>query len=172
MQHFNNINFERQGNTDNDLRLESNEEVCQAIHDISVTALRSIKIFSPDLEYHLYNDEQFRQNILKFARGNRYAQIQILVADITTAVHHGHQLLRLAQQLTTAMQIRLTPEDYIETGLSFMLVDQSDFIFKPASSNPFAIHSNCKNRINKLLEFFTPAWEQAVLAPQSQQFHI
>jgi len=172
MQHFNTLNFERQGNTENDLFLENTEEVCKAIIKLSENALRSIKIFTPDLEHLLYNNEHFRQNILNFTRGNRHAQVQILVSDISFSVQRGHRLIRLAQQLSSAMQVKITPKDYTETSISFMQVDQSGFLFKADSSRPQAIQCCCKVRSNKLLEFFTPAWEQAELATQTQQFHI
>jgi len=172
MQHFNTLNFEHQGNTENDLHLQSTEEVGEAIINLSASALRSIKIFTPDLEHTLYDTNIFRESLLNFARGNRHAQVQVLVSDISFSVQRGHRLLRLAQQLTTAMKIKITPEDYLDTNISFIQVDQTGFIFKKDSTKPHAIYSNCKNRSNKLLEFFTPAWEQAEQAPQSQQIHI
>jgi len=169
---FNTTNFERQGNKKNDLHLESNEETCEAIVNLSENTLRSLKIFTPDLEHKLYDNEKFVQNILNFVRGNRHAQVQVLVSDISHSIKYGHRLLRLSQQLTSAMQIRITPEEYRETTISFIQLDQSNFIFKPDSSNQYAIQSNCKSRSNSLLEFFTPAWDQAQKSPQSQIFHI
>jgi len=172
MQHFDTLNFERQGNTENDLHLQSTEEVSEALINLSTSALRSIKIFTPDLEHMLYDTDAFKESLLNFARGNRHAQVQILVSDISFSVQRGHRLIRLAQQLTSAMQIKITPEDYTDTKMSFIQVDQSDFLFKADSSKQQAIQCNCKNRSNKLLEFFTPAWEQAELAPHTQQYHI
>ena len=169
---FNSTNFERQGNTDNDVQLENTEEVCNAIIKLSSSALRSIKIFTPDLEYKLYDNETFRETLLNFARGNRHANIQILVNDISFAVQRGHQLIRLAQKLSSAMKIKITPEEYTDTTIAFIQIDQSDFIFKTNSANPHALQCSCKNRTDKLLEYFTPAWEQAEIAPQSKQFHI
>ncbi|MCW9048305.1 MAG: hypothetical protein OQK46_09540 [Gammaproteobacteria bacterium] len=169
---FNTTDFERQGNIENDLLFESNEETCKAILTLSENTLRSLKIFTPDLEHKLYDNDQFIKNILSFVRGNRHAQVQILVSDISHSIKYGHRLLRLAQQLSSAMQIRITPEEYKETTISFIQLDQSNFIFKPDSSKQLAIQANCKNRSNSLLEFFTPAWDQAEKSPQSQIFHI
>ena len=169
---FNTKDFEQQGTPDKDIRLHDTQEVTKAIIKLSESALKSIKIFTPDLEHKLYDNDNFRETLLNFARGNRHANIQILVADISHAVQHGHQLIRLAQKISTAMQIKITPEEYTETNISFILIDQSDFIFKSNSNNVNAIQCNCKNRANKLLEYFTPAWNQAETTPHSQQFHI
>ena len=164
--------FEREGNTQNDILLDNNNDVRDSINALTESALRTIKIFTPDLQRDLYDNDIFRENLLSFVRGNRHANIQILVTDSSFAIHQGHRLIRLAQQLTTAMQIRITPEDYQETSMAFMLVDHSDFIFKPNSTASSTLSSSCKHRGSKLLEFFTPAWEHAQIDPQIRQVSI
>lgn len=170
---FDITNFERQGNTVNDIHLDNIDDIGKFVIQLSATALRTVKIFTPNLEREIYDNEYFRNNLLKFARGNRHAQIQILVNDLSSAIHNGHQLIRLAQQLPSAMQIKTTPEDYQDTSMAFILVDQSGFVFKPDRNAQNAIYNtDCKHRANKLLEFFTPAWEQAEQDPHSRQFRI
>ncbi len=169
---FNTTSFVRQGNTENDIQLSSTDEISESVIHLSTTALRSIKIFTPDLEHKLYDNELFRQTLLSFCRGNRHAQIQILAADTSSAIHYGHQLIRLTQQLTSSMQIRNTPEEYQSTGISFLLIDRSSFIFKADSTKNTALESDCKHRTNRLVEFFTPAWEQAMQDPQTQRLRL
>jgi len=165
-------NFEREGNTQNDILLDNSNDVREAANTLIESALRSIKIFTPDLQRDIFDNDAFRESLLKFVRGNRHAQIHILVNDSSHAIHHGHRLIRLAQQLTTAMQIRNTPEDYQETSMAFMLIDHSDFVYKPNYSSSNALLSSCKHRGNKLLEFFTPAWEHAQVDPQIRSISI
>ena len=169
---FDVASFERQGNTEHDIHFDNSEGVSNAICQIADSALRTIKIFTPNLEKDLYDNECFREVLLKFARGNRQAQIQILATDTTTAIHHGHRLIPLAQQIPSSMEIRNTPEDYQDTSISFILIDQSSFIFKPDHASKDAIQSECKHRANKLQEFFTPAWEQAEQDPHTRRFSI
>ncbi len=158
---FDFTNFERQGNIDNDIQLNGIDEIKTAILKKSADSLRSLKIYTPDLEHVYYSTEEFRQNLLGFTRGNRHAQIQILVDDLSKALEYGHLLIPLAQQLTSAMTIKNTPDDYLGTNISFIVFDQKEFIFKPDRHHQYAIASECSNRATKLLEFFTPAWEQA-----------
>ena len=158
---FDFTNFERKGNTENDIRLNSAEEISDAVINATENTLKTIKIFTPDLEAVIYNNDEFRQQLLSFTRGNRHAQIQILVDDISTALHCGHKLIGLAQQLSSTVKIKDTPIDYQGTHISFILLDQGVFIFKPDITTHTAIFSKCKNRSNKLHEFFTSAWEQA-----------
>jgi len=169
---FNTSNFERQGNTENDIHLDNIDDIRKSVNQLATTALRTIKIFTPDLEHETYNNDIFQKALMNLIRGNRHAQIQILVSDSSAAIHHGHRLISLARQLTSAMQIRNTPEDYQYTHMTFILVDQSGFVFKPDGAVQNAIVSNCKYRSNKLQEFFTPAWEQAEQDPQVREVQI
>lgn len=165
-------NFERQGNIENDIQLNGAEEIRESVVDLSDNTLRSIKIFTPDLEHSIYNHDLVRECLISFTRGNRHAQIQILADDLTSAMHNGHRLIQLSQKLTSAMIIKSTPDDYKHNSISFILFDQTTFIFKPDASSHNAIQSNCKHRANKLLEFFTPAWEQAQQDIQTRRITI
>jgi len=169
---FDSTNFENKGNTDNDIHLNNAEDVCESIINLSSTALRNIKIFTPDLEQQLYNCDYFRKNILNFVRGNRHAQIQVLVSNSELAVKQGHQLIRLSQQLTSAITIKITPEEYQHPNISFMLIDQKYFIFKPNYAQPNALNSSCKFRADKLNDFFILSWEQAKKDPCTLNLHL
>ena len=158
---FDFTNFERKGNIENDIKLSSAEEISDTVIELTKNTLRSIKIYTPDLEAEIYNNDKFRQQLLAFTRGNRHAQIQILVDDISTALQSGHQLIGLAQQLSSIIIIKDTPIDYQATKISFILFDQGAFIFKPDITSHTAILSKCINRSNKLHDFFTLTYEHA-----------
>ena len=158
---FDFTNFERKGNIDNDIQLSSAQEISEAVIQATENTLRTIKIFTPDLEAEIYNNDELRKKLLAFTQGNRHAQIHILVDDISTALQSGHKLIGLAQQLSSIVIIKDTPVDYQGTHISFILFDQAGFIFKPDNTSHSAISSVCKNRSNKLHEFFKSAWEQA-----------
>ncbi len=169
---FNITDFNRQQNAETDLQLNDDEVICKAIINATTTPLKSIKIFTPDFESALYNNDFFRENLIGLIKGNRHAQVNILVKDLSLASHQGHKILQLAQKLTSTIQIKTTPEEYKEITCSFILIDQQHFIFKNDSSRQSAIHAHCKNRADKLLEFYIPAWEQAALAVESKQVYI
>lgn len=158
---FDFTNFERKGNTENDIQLSSAKEISAAVIQATENTLRTIKIFTPDLEAEVYNNDGFRKQLLAFTQGNRHAQIQILVDDISNALQSGHKLIGLAQQLSSIVTIKDTPVDYQGTHISFVLFDQAGFIFKPDCTSYSAISSICKNRSNKLHQFFAFAWDQA-----------
>lgn len=165
-------NFERQGNIENDIRLESADEITQAVLEQTANTLLTIKIFSHDLEKDIYNNDAFRTALLKLAQGNRQAAVQIMVNDISTALHEGHQLINLAQQASSVLTIKDTPADYQGLNVSFILFDKGRFIFKPDKNVNLAIQSSCKSRANKLTEFFNSAWEYAEQNPHSKRLSI
>lgn len=168
MKIFNTSNFLIQGNIENDEALESVEDSAKKVISLANSALRSIKIFTAELQPSLYNRETIKKCFLNFLRGNRHAQIQILISDSTLALQCGHHLIHLAQELPSKVEIRITPEDYRNTGMSFLLLDNRGFIYQADQ----AIYSTCKYRANKLLDFFTPAWEQAEQDPQTRRVRI
>jgi len=169
---INTTNFERQGNIENDISIDNIEQTREEILKITKTALRSIKIFTPNLERDLYNNNDFREALLNFCRGNRHAKIQLLSADTSHGVQYGHQLIRLAKKITSSMQIRNTPEEYQEEKISFILIDKSDFIFKQDYTKQYALKSDCKSRAIKLYEIFTTIWEQAEQDPQTKTINF
>jgi len=169
---FDFTNFERKGNTESDIQLSSAQAISEAVIQATESALRTIKIFTSDLEAEIYNNDEFRQQLLAFTRGNRHAQIQILVDDISNALQSGHKLIGLAQQLSSIVIIKDTPVDFQSTNISFILFDQSGFIFRSDKNSLSAISSSCKNRSNKLHEFFISAWDHAKQNPHTKRLNI
>ena len=140
---------------------------------MSKQALRKIQIFTPDLEANIYDNDDFKKNLLTMVRGNRYAQIQILACETTSATHRGHSLIRLAHELTSSIEIRIATEEYQQRSIAFMLVDNKGFVFRPDIKNNIGIYNqDCKYRSKILSEIFTFAWTHAELDPLSRRLSI
>ncbi|MCW8853328.1 MAG: hypothetical protein OQK72_01395 [Gammaproteobacteria bacterium] len=165
--------FERTGNTEQDIHFTDLNETREAVNQITQQALKTIQIFTPDLEAAIYDNEEFSKNLLAMVRGNRYAQIQILAFETTSANSRGHALLRLAHELTSTIEIKIPAEEYQETSIAFMLVDKKGFVFRPDTKEYDGIYNpDCKYRSQKLSEIFTAAWEHAEPDPQSRRLNI
>jgi len=94
------------------------------------------------------------------------------MSDISQALQQSHPLILLAQKLTTTIKIKTVSEEYKEINCSFILFDQSHFIFKRDYLRQTAFQANNKNRADKLLDFFNMAWEQAQLEIDAKQIFI
>ena len=154
--------FERQGQIENDVAFHNLEEAIAQLHQATADIHRSVQIYSPDLEPALYNNSTFIDNLLNMARGNRHARIQALVMDTSAAIKRGHGLLRLAQTLTSTIDIRIPSEEYQDDNLAFILIDRTRFLYRTDIKKFQGIYNpDCKVRANKLSEIFTLAWEHA-----------
>jgi len=169
---FNSSGFERLQKTKDYQKFENNDDARNIIIGEINNALRQIIIFTPDLEADLYDKDSIREGLLKFCRGNRNAQTQILTGDTSEAIHYGHQLIRLAQQLSSSMQIRIAGDEYKNTGISFIVIDQKSFLFKPDITKHHSFGDHCKYQSAQLLDFFIPAWNQAIQDPQTKRLNI
>ena len=165
--------FERIGNTEQDIHFTDLNGTREAVNAITQQALKTIQIFTPDLEATIYDNEEFSKNLLAMVRGNRHAQIQILAFETTSATSRGHALLRLAHELTSTIEIRIPAEEYQQTTIAFMLVDKKGLVFRPDTKEYDGIYNpDCKYRSQKLSEIFTAAWEHAERDLQTRRLNI
>ena len=151
----------RHGNTELDQPLDSLPDIQAAILEATGNTLRSIRINTPNLESDLYDYNPFISALTGFVRGNRHASIQILVKNSADAVKRGHGLIRLAQRLTSSIEIRTPTSEENFTHSSFIIFDNASFLYRNIGSHTAVYNNQCKQRATKLLEIFTPAWEQA-----------
>jgi len=173
MSNFGLENFERTGNIEQDSHFTELDSARYFINQLCQQTLKIIRIFTPDLEAALYDNEEFTKNLLNMVRGNRHAKIQILTLETASASRRGHALLRLAHELTSTIEIRIPTEEYQQTGVAFMLSDTSGFVFRPDSKEYNGIYNpGCKSRSQKLAEIFTSMWEHAETDLQSRRLHI
>ena len=160
------------GNQEDDIQLEDLLSLEKAVSESIQQALKNIMIYSPDLEADLYNNDKMRKNLLNFARGNRYAKIQILCDDRSETSQKGHAFIQLAQQIPSSLLIRETPEDYQDMDCAFILIDRDQFIFKDNYLRYEAIDSTCSLRSKKLKETFDMIWQQAKQLDETRRFLI
>jgi hypothetical protein len=151
----------RFGNIEQDQILETLDQMHAALLQATQNTLRSIRINTPDLEHDLYDYDPFISALTEFIRDNRNASVQVLVQDTRLAIQRGHGLIRLAQRLTSSIEIRKPADEITANTASFIVFDNTGFIFKNSNANTGLYNSQCKPRATKLLEIFTPAWELA-----------
>ena len=162
----------RFGNTEQDQMLHSLADMHTAMLEATRNALRSIRINTPDLENDLYDYDPFISALTAFVRNNRHASIQILVQDTRSAIQRGHSLIRLAQRLTSSIEIRKPASKDQYNNSSFIVFDNAGFIFKTNHSNSALYNKQCKPRATKLLEIFIPAWELSEQDIETRRLNI
>lgn len=165
--------FHKHGNADQDTVLNDTDDIKAACITVADLALRSINIITPDLEPHIYDNPELMDKLLKLCRGNRHANVRILVKDSSFAIKRGHGLIRLAQRLTTAIEIRNPMEEYLTQNFGFLLADSTGFVYrKNCDSDKGIINPDCKYRSNALMDLFNNAWEHSEIDTQIRRLSI
>ncbi len=132
-----------------------------------------VNLYTQDLDPQVLNNEDFAKNLLRMIKSYKQMQIRILVKDSTKAVKGSHALLRLAQQLSSHIEVREIPDIFHSEKSSFMVVDRVGFYYRP-SANEFkgSVNFNSPGRAVKLVDFFSDVWEKSTPDPHFRKFHI
>lgn len=134
---------------------------------------RSIVILTRDLDASIYATSEFVQNLSKFVRASRHAQVQILIKNPKPVIESGHTLLQLAQRLSSKILVRKMTVEPNNKEMGFMLGDTDKLLYK----NDDALHrgffnSAAASEIKSLREEFNYLWQYGELEPEFQVLHI
>jgi len=136
-------------------------------------ARRHITILTRDLDALVYENAHFVNSISKLARTSRYAQIQILIKDTKPAIDRGHQLIRLAQRLSSKISVRKMTVELEKKEVGFILFDNDGLLYKNDESNyrGFANFAALRE-VKQLREQFDYVWQYGEAEPEFQTLNI
>lgn len=141
---------------------------------ISLTrqAVRSIDIFSRDLDKKIYDNRDFLDAIQNLAV-NHHGVIRILVKDSSHAVKYGHRLIHLGQRLTSFIEIRKVAEDFKEYNEAFLIADETGYVHRKQADRfeGSARFSAAKEAAN-LLIFFNEVWRNSEPDPNLRRIYL
>lgn len=165
--------FKKQGKSEQDRILENLEQVQSDSVLITEHAMRSICIVTPNLEPLIYDNSELLTQLLTLCRGNRHANIRVLSKDSSLSIKRGHGLIRLAQKLTTAIEVRNPMDEYLTSNFAFLLADNNAFVYRENAESFKGISNlDCKYRGNVLLDVFNQAWEHSGLDHQIRRLTL
>ncbi|CAG1021543.1 Acetyltransferase [Methylococcales bacterium] len=142
-------------------RLETIESTLAATLQLVTDARRELYIYSRDLEYTLYGQNQMVDALKQFALRNRGGGVRIIIQDPANVRNQQHPLIELAQRLTSHFLIRAPVEtadlQYLST---FVLNDCDGYLFRPIG-NRYEGHwsPNLPARNRQLREEFERVWQ-------------
>jgi hypothetical protein len=91
---------------------------------------RTLRLFSPDLEHDIYDNDELAQAVLNLSRVSRNSEIRILVRDTQPAIKRGHRLLDLSRRLTSIVDIRKFTIESNELPTYMLLVDEAGVMIR------------------------------------------
>ena len=144
--------------------LTSREDCIEAASDLISTAEMRVAIFSQQLEATLYNRETICDHVSELARKNRHTDIRILAQQTRRVAADGHCLIRLAQRLSSSIQIRIPDTAELQNYTKSLLIidDHSMMLIDNPERYEGTLVKDNRLHVRPTLEFFDLAWENSL----------
>lgn len=168
------LDARRLGHTSGHLLLEKTEHVAQAVRLLAAQSRRCIEVMSTDLEPALYDQPAFIDCVRHLAielRGR--LPVRVLLADPAPAIRRGHRLIELSRVLSSDVQIRAIPSDWIEGHDRFMLCDlRGHCLARHQNPRRVLVNFNDAPGTRRLRLQFERIWEQGEIHPGLGRLYI
>jgi hypothetical protein len=156
------------------ITLDGGNDCIEAVQRLMPLAEEQVAIFSQALEPLLYDQIELCDRLSALARKNKRSQIRIIAQSTRNAVANGHCLVRLAQRLSSYVQIRIpsTPE-LQRFEQSWLIIDDHSIcqIANPQRWEGYVIEHD-RLHVRKQLELFNQAWESSQPDVHSRRLEI
>jgi hypothetical protein len=150
------------GESTGTILLESADDFRCAINRMAQQAVRSIRIFTQDLDHELYDHTEFLKVASAVCRQRRNCTIQVLLKNADKAARFGHRLVELQKRLPSSIEIRSVPAEYEEANDEFFLVDDIGLVKRFALGY---MRGHCEFRsvpdAVKKARWFNEIWERS-----------
>lgn len=152
--------------------IDNRQQAVAACLQLIQQARREICFLAPGLDKHLLDNEEAITALSAFARDSRFSKVRILVHSTRDAISHSHQLLPLAQRLSSHISVHeCAREDQDQLHLC-LLVDDNAILF---CSDPLRYHgyiAEDRAQHQQLKQQFETLWARSHPDPQSRRLHI
>jgi hypothetical protein len=134
---------------------------------------RQLAILTRDLDKALFGNDAFIQALSAFSRSSRHTQIQILIKDTKPAIETQHGLIRLAQRLSSKIDVRKSTLEPTDKHMAFLIGDTDKLLYKNDDSVYRGFYnSNALSEVKPLREEFNYLWQHAEPEPEFRLLHI
>lgn len=125
-------------------------------------ARQLVRIYSPELEFWLYDNDAFVDACKNFLLRHEGCRLQILLHDSRQLVSGSHRLLTLVERLSSRAQIRLTDPEYQAIADCWLSIDGHGLLLRKTSA-PYQgqFMSGQPAKARPYLEQFDAMWEQS-----------
>lgn len=153
--------------------IEGRQDAVAACLQLVEQARREICFFAPSLDKHLLDNSAVLEAISRFARSSRFSQVRVLVHSTNDAISKSHQLLPLAQRLSSHIAIHQCDRDDEDQIHLCLLIDDNAVMY---CSDPLryqgymAVDDRARNL--QLKQAFDAMWARSQPDPQSRRLHI
>ncbi|MCS3903773.1 hypothetical protein J2T55_001804 [Methylohalomonas lacus] len=150
------------GQTDSELELDSREHNQLASQAMVRQARRSLDIASRQLDPSVYDQPDFIAAVKRMILDNRRCQVRVLVFEAQAIARRGHQLLQLAGDLSSFIELRQAARQHDDYGEALLVADRCGYIHRPLGNRYEAgANFSARRRAQALLNTFEDMWAHA-----------
>ncbi|HAD08011.1 MAG TPA: hypothetical protein DCF62_00890 [Porticoccaceae bacterium] len=153
--------------------LESADAFRNGALKLAAEAQRQIRIFSPELDPRIYDNETFHRLLFDFARTHPHAEIHILVCSPKLLVQNSHRLLRLYHNLPSRMQMKVLNPRIRSLHNEYMVVDHTGILYKQGHDRytGYLVH-HAPLEATDLADTFDDMWHHSEPDPELRKLPI
>lgn len=161
------------GETRGYIDLKGMEDNKQAAIHMASQGQRSIKLFTPNLDPRIFNNDEFINTVKKVALHNPRSYVSILILDPSEVVSRGHRIVELARKISSYVFINRANEEDHDRVDTFMIVDDVGII-RRAHNDRFEGLAEFNNpaEARLLLKTFNDAWERSIPEPELRRLYL
>jgi hypothetical protein len=161
------------GNSEEVLELSSCEEHRQVVAHMLNQARHSIDIVSRNLDPRIYDRPAITDAITSMVSRQQRSRVRILIHDNTPLIKHGHQILLLAQRLTSFIHIHKLPPTYNHFNEALLLIDGTGYIRQPQSDLYTANACfNAPRQVKDMTATFQEIWDASQPDPECRRLSL
>ena len=149
------------------------EETQKAAAEIADLATRRLSIFTPDLEFGIYDHDDFLEIAKRLVLSKRYPRIRVLISDPSRAVRTGNRFVSLGRRLNTYIEFRNVHEDYRDNREAFIVADDTALLYRVDANRWEGIADSYEPAVaRRYLELFDEIWNQSVVEQELRELRV
>ncbi|EDY87506.1 GCN5-related N-acetyltransferase [gamma proteobacterium HTCC5015] len=126
-----------------------------------------------DLDRQLFDHEGFEKPLFELATAGRHSDIRFLIHDSVDAIRQHHAVHRLAQRLSSYIEVRIISDDFRSFNESFALFDQRAAIYRSQADRYDGLAECAHGNLAKMLgQQFQEIWNASKPDPNFRQIRL
>jgi hypothetical protein len=168
-----NLDTLRLGTSDLEFGLDKKSEICAVTLALADQARHTLLLHTEDLDPAVYDQEPFVDALSRLARSHSKVRIQVLIQNAHRAVQQGSRLIELSRRLSTCIQFRRPAPEYRNCHESFLLADNSGYLYRP---NPGRYEATANfhdpGKVKDWENYFLEVWERSEPDPEIRRLYL
>jgi hypothetical protein len=155
------------------LTLEGRRENRAAAGHMAAQAQRELCLFTRDLDKAVYDQSEFLDAVKSLALRSGMSRVRVLLQDHGPVLAQGHRLIELARRLSSSIEIRVPPTDWLDAPESYLLADRVGYLHRDdATAYRASADFHAPLETERLQRRFDDIWEASQADGELRRLHL